>query len=211
MSVLMVEGCKDWSICMHVCMYVYSDAGKKVKVECAHPDLIQPMNFAQAKSAATKGASMAPSWRTSHHRSSCTSVVTGSIEDGNRPVFACSSKRSSFSFHRSINQAWNSSRVSSGMEDTLKRRQCMWIGAWGCRSKYVERSVKMSWPYCPSLIPHLIPIALQGVCGKEGKGGFGREDVGLTERRRRPKYSRTPNPASHSTLSDKNTSPYSAG
>ena len=151
---------------------MYIVAGRKENVESAHPDLTQPMNLAQAKSAAIKGANTAPSWRTSHHRSSRTSVVTGSIEDGNRPVLACSSKRTSFSFHRSINHAWKSSRVSSGMEDTLKRRQCMWIGAWGCRSKYVERSVKMSWPYCPSLMKYSILVALRNVW-KGRQGGLG--------------------------------------
>lgn len=155
---------------MRVCICSLLQESRRVIVEHAHPDLTEPMHFVQAKSAAIKGASTAPSWRTSHHRSSCTSVVMGSIEDGNRPVFACISNRSSFSFHRSINHAWKSSRVSRGMEDSLKRRQCMWIGAWGCRSKYVERSVKMSWPYCPSLVPYSIPVALQGVWKGKGVG-----------------------------------------
>ena len=156
-------------------------------------------NRERAKIPATKGASTAPSCQISHHRPSLTSVVMPLpwlMEHGNWPFLACCASRISLSFHRSINQAWKSSRVSSGMSDTLNRRQCMWMGAWGCLSKYVDRSVKMSCPYWPSLWT----VNTTSMTDLR---------FGLTEHRRRPGCSRTPTPRSPPTLSGRNTSPYS--
>ena len=67
----------------------------------------------------------------SHQWPSLTSVVICSPSaslDGNFPVFAWCSRISSFSSHCCCSQASNSSRVARGMEETLKRRQCMWMG-----------------------------------------------------------------------------------
>lgn len=51
-----------------------------------------------------------------------------SSEEGKLPVLVWCSSSFSFSSQRTCSQASKEARVSRGMEETAKRRQCMWIG-----------------------------------------------------------------------------------